>query len=122
MVTDVEIYSEIFPKEPRFSEIPLKSLISEALEDLKETQRIEEVDMDIDLDSEFSEVQGDPEDLEAMFYYLLRNSLEAVDPGNLYIRVSSKRKSSTSFIEIEIFNTGISPSPEDMDHLFVPFY
>jgi len=123
MVTDVEIYSEIFPKEPRFSEISLESLISEALNKLKGTQRIEKVNIDIDLDPEFSEVQGDAEDLETMFYYLLQNSVEAVDPEDPYIRVTSKRKSSTSpFIEIEIFNTGISPSPEDIDHLFVPFY
>jgi signal transduction histidine kinase len=58
-----------------------------------------------------------------MFYYLLQNSLEAVELEAPYIRISSRQMSSTpSFIEIEIFNNGAPPSNEDMDNLFVPFY
>ncbi len=77
----------------------------------------------MDLDPRFPEVQGDPKDLETMFYYLLQNSLEAVNPDNPYIKISSKVKDPTSpFIEIEIFNTGTSPKPEEMGNLFVPFY
>ena len=58
-----------------------------------------------------------------MFYYLLQNSLEAVDPKTPNIRISSRQMSSTPFfIEIEIFNNGTPPSKADMDNLFVPFY
>ena len=123
MVTDAGAYSEMFEKEPGFSEIPLEDLISGALERLKSTHWVENIKIDMDLSSEFPMVQGVPEDLEIMFYYLLQNSLEAVDPEAPYIRICSRQMNSTpSFIEIEIFNNGTPPSKEDMDNLFVPFY
>jgi signal transduction histidine kinase len=123
MVTDAGAYSEMFEKEPAFSEIPLEGLISRALERLKSTHWVENIKIDMDLSPEFPMVQGVPEDLETMFYYLLQNSLEAVDPEAPYIRISSRQMNSTpSFAEIEIFNNGRPPSKEDMDNLFVPFY
>ena len=123
MVTDAGAYSEMFEKEPAFSEIPLESLISGALERLKPTHWVEKIKIDVDLNSKFPIVRGVPEDLEIMFYYLLQNSLEAIDPEAPYIRISSRQMNSTpSFLEIEIFNNGRPPSKEDMDNLFVPFY
>lgn len=123
MVTDAGAYSEMFEKEPAFSEIPMENLISGALERLKSTHWVENIKIDMDLNSECPMVQGVPEDLEIMFYYLLQNSLEAVDPEAPYIRISSRQMSSTpSFMEIEIFNNGTPPSKEEMDNLFVPFY
>jgi signal transduction histidine kinase len=58
-----------------------------------------------------------------MFFYLLQNSIEAADAEKPVIRISSKGKEKDlGFVEIEIFNNGKSPNPEDMDNLFVPFY
>jgi signal transduction histidine kinase len=123
MVTDAAVYSEMFEKEPAFSEIPLESLISGALERLKTTHWVENIKIDMDLSSKYPVVRGVPEDLETMFYYLLQNSLEAVDPEEPYMRISSRLLASApSFIYIEIFNNGASPSKEDMENLFVPFY
>jgi signal transduction histidine kinase len=100
MVTDAGAYSEMFEREPAFSETPLESLISGALERLKSRYWVENIKIDMDL-----------------------NSLEAVDQKAPYIRISSTQMSSTpSFIEIEIFNNGTPPSKQDMDNLFVPFY
>lgn len=123
MVTDAGAYSEMFEREPAFSETPLESLISGALERLKSTHWVENIKIDMDLNSECPMVYGVPEDLEMMFYYLLQNSLEAVDQKAPYIKISSRLLVSTnSFLEIEIFNNGVPPSKEDMDNLFVPFY
>jgi signal transduction histidine kinase len=123
MVTDAGVYSEMFEKAPEFSEVSLETLISGALERLKATQWVENVKIDMDLSSEYQTVQGVPEDLGTMFYYLLQNSLEAADPDEPYIRISSRRPgSASSFIQIEIFNNGTPPSNEDMENLFVPFY
>lgn len=123
MVIDAGVYSEMFEKAPEFSEVSLETLISGALERLKVTQWVENVKIDMDLSSEYQTVQGVPEDLETMFYYLLQNSLEAADPDEPYIRISSRLPgSASSFIQIEIFNNGTPPSHEDMENLFVPFY
>ncbi len=79
MVTDAEAYSDMFEKAPEFSEVSLESLISGALGRLKATQWVENVKIEMDLSPEYPFVRGVPEDLETMFYYLLQNSLEAVD-------------------------------------------
>jgi signal transduction histidine kinase len=123
MVTDAGVYSEMFERAPEFSEVSLESLISGAIERLKATQWVEDVKIEMELSSEYSMVRGIPEDLETMFYYLLQNSLEAVDPEEPYIKISSRLLASApSFIDIEIFNNGAPPSKEDMENLFVPFY
>jgi signal transduction histidine kinase len=123
MVIDVGVYSEMFEKEPAFSEMALNGLINNATDKLKRTDRMEDINFDLDLAPEIPHVTGDPDDLEMMFFYLLQNSLEAVDPENPSIKISSRLKGDdSSFAEVIIFNTGISPSQEDLDNLFVPFY
>ena len=123
MVTDVAVYSEMFEIAAEFSEVSLESLLSGALEKLKATQWVENVKIEMDLSPENPIVQGVPEDLQTMFYYLLQNSLEAVDLKEPYIRISSRLLvSALSFLEIEIFNNGALPSKDDMENLFVPFY
>jgi signal transduction histidine kinase len=123
MVREVSVYSEMFQKEPRHEEIRLESLISSALERLKETLEIENVAVDIKLDPRFPRVRGDARDLETMFYYLLQNSFQAVHPLEPYIRIRSRRPNLKShFLEVEIFNSGTPPTLEDLDNLFVPFF
>lgn len=123
MVTDAGIYTEMYDRVAERTDVSLESLISGALEGLKSTLPSEGVNIDMDLDSDYPGVQGVAEDLQTMFYYLLQNSLEAVDPRSPYIRISSRPlQSAPSFVEIEIFNNGIPPSQEDMENLFVPFY
>lgn len=81
------------------------------------------VQITLELDSAHPRVQGSSEDLIRMFYYLLQNSLEALDLENPYVKITSKlSEANASFIEVEIFNNGRPPGLEDMDNLFVPFY
>ena len=123
MVIDVGVYSEMFEKEPAFSESKLQNLIESATNKLRETQKVDGIHLDLDLAPEVAVVAGDREDLEMMFFYLLQNSLEAVDPENPSIKISSRLKGDdSSFVEVIIFNTGLSPSHEDLDNLFVPFF
>jgi signal transduction histidine kinase len=123
MVADAGVYSEMFEKAPEFSEVLLEELISGALEKLRATKPVDDARIDIKLSPEHPKVRGAAQDLETMFYCLLENGLEAVDPRSPYIRISSKLSSlNSSFVEIEIFNNGTPPRQEDIENLFVPFY
>lgn len=123
MVADVVAYSEMYEKEPNRIEVSLEEIISTALGRLKRTHEVNSTIIEIQFDHNSLRVHADPEDLEAMFYHLLRNSLEAVDPQDPCIRISSRPISPTSaFLEIEIFNNGKPPAQEDLDNLFTPFY
>ncbi len=122
MVRDAGVYSELFQKEPVFSAISLSMVIANSLKRWEDTLQKKKVHMEIELDPRFPMIQADPEDMEMMFYYLLRNSLEAVAQEKPYVRIVSKGLSPDSpFVQIEMFNTGRPPNPQEMDNLFVPF-
>ncbi len=123
MVRDAATYSELYQKEPAISEVSLESVISRALKILEKDRGAKEVAIAVELDPKYPKVQGDPKDLETMFYYLLQNSLEAAGAQEPFIRVSSRGKEKDlGFVEIEIFNNGKSPNTEEMENIFVPFY
>jgi signal transduction histidine kinase len=127
VVVDSGIYSEMYEQEMQFVENHLETIISGAIQRLRNNEwpvnMIDSIIIDIHSDSEYLKVQGDPGELEMMFYYLLENSLEAVNPENPYIKITSRlKKSQTNFVEIEIFNTGTPVNTNDTENLFVPFY
>ena len=123
MVADIRAYTEIFQTEGRFVLISLRSLISGALETLRETTDMEGITVEMDLNPDWPDVVGNPEGLRTMFIYLLENSLEAVLPANPCISISSAPLGfPPRFLQVVIFNTGDLPRLEDMDLLFTPFY
>ncbi len=123
MVRDAATYSELYQKEPAISEVSLESVISEALKALEKPRAHKRVTITFELSPEYPDVQGDPKDLETMFYYLLQNSIEAASAADALIRISSRGKEKDlGFVEIEIFNNGKPPNEEEMENLFVPFY
>jgi signal transduction histidine kinase len=113
----------MFQSEHEYDDIDLENIMSKGLEKLRTIGFPENVKIDIELDSQFRRVQGNERELEIMFYNVLENCLEALNPENPYIRISSKPKALDSpFIQIEIFNTGAPVNEKDMENLFVPFF
>ncbi|MBW1868834.1 MAG: GHKL domain-containing protein [Deltaproteobacteria bacterium] len=123
MLIDTGLYSETFQSEPGCYEIDLEILVSKSLEKLRTIGFPENVKIDIDLDSQFRRVQGDEREFEIMFYNVLENCLEALDPEKPYIRISSRLEAPDSpYIQIEIFNTGVPVNEKDLENLFIPFF
>jgi signal transduction histidine kinase len=123
MLIDTGIYSEMFQNEHGFDAVDLGMLVSKVLEKLKAIGFPENVKIDINLDPQFRRILGNEKDLEIMFYNVLQNCLEALKPENPYIRISSKLKViDSSFLQIEIFNTGVPINEKDMKNLFIPFF
>ena len=123
MVNDASIYSDMYQKETQYSLINLEGTISGAIKRLMSVKDLGKVEIELDIQPKDTMVYGDREDLETMFYYLLQNSLEALDPENPLIKICLvENHSPSSFIEIEVFNSGAFPEIEEIDNLFVPFY
>lgn len=123
MVRDAGVYSELFQLEPLLSDVRLETTILLALERLEGMEQMKTARIQMNLDPSFSHVQGDSAALETMFYYLLQNSLEAMDPIDpLVIITSAVPDAEKGYIQVEIFNTGKSPDSEDLLNAFVPFY
>lgn len=123
MVRDAEVYSELFRIEPLLSEVSLEDVLLSALKGLDGMVQMRGARVEIRLEREFPLVQGDPAALKTMFHYLLQNSLEAMDPREPVIRITSRLQGpDRTFIRVEIFNTGRPPDKEVLAEAFVPFY
>jgi len=121
LVKDIAAYLDMFQREPKHTTVRLQDLISATLDKLA-AAKPKDARISVVLDPSFPDVRGDARDLEAMFYYLLENSMEALTAQNPYIEIKSYVKSFASFfLEIEIFNSGQPPKAEDLDDLAAPF-
>ncbi len=123
MIRDVATYSELSDKEAVFEEISLQKVIEKALKRLVDSQEREKARISVELDPHYPLILGDAHDIEMMFYYLLQNSLEAIDRKDPVLRITSKSLGPESaFLQIEIFNTGNPPASHEIQNIFVPFY
>jgi signal transduction histidine kinase len=123
MVIDVGVYSELFQKEPTYSNQSLKAAISSALVKLDQTGMYHIANIELKLSEELDGVLADPDDLETLFYYVIQNSIEALDPMNHFVRIShSSPQPEGPFVEIEVFNTGTPLKAEEIEKAFIPFY
>ena len=89
MITDVRVYVDISQKEPELRETALEMLITKAVGQLESKEAFRNVTVETALDKKAQMIFVDAKDMESMFYYLLENSFEAVDPKNPYIKISS---------------------------------
>jgi signal transduction histidine kinase len=144
MVTDVGKFIDIFRKTAELVHVDLEPVIRQAWQDAKPSAGGSPPgpaspagppalpgapgtpglpSLEIRLDPAHCEVLGDREQFRTMFRHLLENSLEAQDPAEPAVTVtSSVREGSPAFLTVEIFNSGPPPSPEILDKLFTPFY
>lgn len=123
MVLDIKHYIDMFNGEPNTGDISIEEIIAHTIARLEAERRYGTVRIETALDPACLHMEGDRRDMESLFYYLLQNSFEAVDPGNPLIRISScMEEIPYRCIVVEIFNTGTSPKEEDIEKLFSPFY
>jgi signal transduction histidine kinase len=123
MVRDTTVYSDLYQKEPLIADHSLEMIITEALKRLDTIDQIKSNRIETALDPSVPVVRVDLVEIETLFYYLLQNSLEAADPADPLIRISSRPvDNDVAFVEVEIFNTGHSVSPGDLENIFVPFF
>ncbi len=81
----------------------------------------------IQLVKEFSEklpqVKGDSYQLKHAFFNLINNAYESMNgKGTLSIRMHPFLKNGSSFVRVEVGDTGVGIDSEDLDNIFNPFY
>lgn len=123
MVRDINVYNDMFQREPELKNVPLRHAIERALERLRPGEDFKDIRIDIALEPGATEVHADTKDLNRLFFYTLENALEAASGEKPSIRISSSGVCVPSgFVCIEIFNSGIPPKPETIGKFFSPFY
>jgi two-component system nitrogen regulation sensor histidine kinase NtrY len=123
MVSDAVLYSDMYQSEAEFLVISVKTLIHNAMERICAQRKAALADITIEINVDDLNVQGDTQDLETMFFYLLQNLLESLDSEKPYLRISSVYYDPSSpFVQIEVFNKGAFLTSEELDNAFIPFY
>ncbi len=123
MVTDIGVYIDLFQGDTRFDVVRLDEILDAALTRVSRKFDLAEVRVERELDPDHTEIQGDSRDLEILFYYLLENSVEALDPGRPLIRITSRSlRPQSEFLQVRLFNTGLPPQSFDLNNAFTPFY
>jgi signal transduction histidine kinase len=123
MVRDIKGYMELFGQEPQLRPIGIAGVIAAALGRVKASGDFEHVKVLLELDSHAPSIMGDPKEMEYLFYCLILNGMEAADPDNPRLEISSMRDSAQPHnVRFEIFNTGTAPAEEEIEHLFSPFF
>ncbi|RJX36326.1 MAG: histidine kinase [Desulfarculus sp.] len=121
MVADIALYTEMFQGEPRPQPCSLVQALDRAVQHLREAGRLEGVRLRLELDPALPPVNLDPKDLEIIFAQLLENAAEAADKADPRVEVRSRPGRAPGFVEVEIFNTGPAPGPEQVQELLSPF-
>lgn len=123
MVADTKTFIEMSRRAMHLEPILLEELIRKTVGRLNMKKSAGDIRIDTALEKTAPFILGHPADMDALFFHLLQNSLEAVDPANPHIRISSATNPLLpNRMEIEIFNTGIPITLADPEKLFSPFY
>ena len=123
--------------QPQFSTVDIHNPLNECFLMIGNQLRIHDIDVVMDVPSDLPKVLGDGNQLEQVFLNLLSNARDAIfekrggkpDAGNgiaaglgkIWIRALSVRDG-REFIEIEIGDSGIGISPENLEKVFDPFF
>jgi two-component system NtrC family sensor kinase len=99
----------------------LNGLLEEMAEDASIQDLFEKVQLVTDLDPGLPRVEADPLQLRQVFLNLMNNAAEAMpDGGQLTLR--TRKGPANGFVTIEIEDTGVGISEENMKRLFTPFF
>jgi signal transduction histidine kinase len=122
MVDDAATYSAMFQKDTRFSRVKLPELVAQVIRELREKEVTGEVDLTVDFDVDMPEVLVDKEDIQIMFLHVLLHAIESSDPARQSVNVLSRSQGKKlDFVEVEVVSTGLIPSTEELESLFLPF-
>ena len=98
MVADTSTFMEMSRREPQINQIPLEELIRRSLERVQTKEKFNDVSIEIKLDPAAPFILADGADMEALFFHLLQNSLEAVNPHKASVQHSFVNRCNTAWI------------------------
>jgi two-component system NtrC family sensor kinase len=105
---------------PSLREVDVNEIINRAFELAAHSAQLQHVQVVKELDPALPKLTADADQLQQVFTNLIINAIQAMPGGgNLTLRTSA---SSDGQLKIEVQDTGVGISPENMRKLFTPFF
>jgi two-component system sensor histidine kinase HydH len=106
-----------------FKELDLRDILEESLSIGAEGIRSGRVQLVKEYGEEIPNIMGDSHQLKQTFFNLINNACQAMkEKGILFLRVHSFSKNGSSYIKVEVEDTGKGIDPENLHNIFNPFY
>ncbi len=104
-------------------ELDLREVMEESLSMVSDGLSNGEIELVKGFSEEIPRVKGDPYQLKQVFFNLVNNACESMGgKGKLSIRIHPILKNGFPFIRVEVEDTGVGIDPENLHHIFNPFY
>lgn len=117
LVRDLLEYSK--PAQLRRSQCTLSDIVRTSMN--KVTDRLERVNVEIDLEGGESPVLLDSEKITRVLVNLITNAAEAMPEGGS-LKMSSRFCRDTRALRLRVVDTGCGIKPQHLEHIFDPFY
>jgi signal transduction histidine kinase len=104
-------------------ELNLLDILEESLSMVTEEIRSGRIQLVKEYGEEIPRITGDSHQLKQTFFNLISNACQAMkEKGILFLRVHPFPKNGSSYIKVEVEDTGKGIDPENLHNIFNPFY
>lgn len=102
-------------------ETDLNGLLREMAGEVSQQDLYRQVEVVTDLDPDLPSIQADPLQLRQVFLNLMSNAAEAMPDGGR-LTLSTRKGATDGFVSVQLQDTGVGISEENMKKLFSPFF
>jgi signal transduction histidine kinase len=106
-----------------FKDLDLREVMEESLSMVSEEMKSGGIRLIKEFSDEIPGVRGDYYQLKQAFFNLISNAYESMNgSGKLSLRIRPLLRDGSSFVRVEVEDTGAGIDPEALHHIFNPFY
>ncbi len=121
ILTDISNYTHDEPLEAEACD--LRTILEESLSVTSDRFESGKIELIKEFSQEVPKLVGDPRQLKHAFLNLISNAFQAMnDKGTLSIRLYPFSRNGSSYMRVEVEDTGNGIDPENLHNIFNPFY
>jgi signal transduction histidine kinase len=118
-----DLYNYTRNESVAYQECDLRHILEDTLSMISEKFDNGEIIVSKQFAENLPKINGDYHQLKQVFFNMISNSYQAMDgKGTLSIRIHPISKNGSSFIRVEMEDTGKGIDPESLHNIFNPFY